>query len=69
MKNFSGIRRGIAFDDLELNISADRYYMAMYIMLTISVILTAIVNNCNNQGGLSRQPLGRFKKVSSNKVR
>ena len=40
--------------------------MAMYIMLTISVVMTAIVNNCDKQRSLNKQPMGQFKKVSSN---
>ena len=40
------------------------YFMVMYIMLTISVVLTAIVNNCDKQRRLNKQPIGQFKKVS-----
>ena len=42
------------------------YYMTMYIMLTISVVMTAIATNCDRQGRSDKQPMGQFQKVSYN---
>ena len=42
------------------------YYMTMYIMLTISVVMTAIATNCDRQRSSDKQPMGQFQKVSYN---